>query len=169
MVPEEGIGRLMRCGSYAVSQVLVGLHRVGLVGLRQACAKVAGAGLTEREEIVDFLLAELAADNFMPEAQREDYRLALWREYLRFAGEDFSEFFSEIEVTLRGEVGEERDRLAGLCTSVFADFELRPVIELEVSDEGPHPQLVIGGTTVARGLPSRKALKSIIRQRLSDW
>ena len=160
----------MRCGSYAVSQVLVGLHRVGLVGLRQACAKVVAAELTDREEIVDVLLSELAADNFIPDSQRGDYRVALWREYLRSVGEDFSEFFSEVEVTLRGEEGDDRDRLAALCASVFADFELRPVVEFEAADDdGPNSQLVIGDAVVARGLPTRKVLKAIIRQRLSDW
>jgi hypothetical protein len=160
----------MRCGSYAVSQVLVGLHRVGLVGLRQACAKVVAAGLVEREEIVDLLLAELAADNYIPDALRDDYRIALWREYLRSAGEDFSDFFSEIEVTLRGEAGEARDRLAELCVSVLAEFELRPSVAFEDADgEDPNPQLVIGDAVVTTGLPSRKMLKRIIRQRLSDW
>jgi hypothetical protein len=160
----------MRCGSYAVSQVLVGLHRVGLVGLRQACEKAAASGLAAREEIVDFLRAELAADNFIPEGQQEAYRTALWREYLRSVGEDFSEFFSEIPVTVRGEPGEDRDRLAGLCASVLADFELRPVAEYADADkEGPNPQLDIGGTTIARGLPSQKSLKATVRHRLSDW
>lgn len=160
----------MRCGSYSVSQVLVGLHRVGVVGLRQACEKVAAAGLAGRGEIVDCLQAELAADNFIPESQEEAYYTALWREYLRFVGEDFSEFFSEIEVTVRGEPGEERDHLAGLCASVLADFELRPVAEFaDADEEGPNPQLVIGGTTVARGVPSRRSLKATIRHRLSDW
>lgn len=160
----------MRCGSFAVSQVLVGLHRVGIVGLHQACEKVSTVGLGGREEIVDFLRSELAADNFFPEGQEEAYRTALWREYLRFRGEDFSEFFSEIEVTVRGEPGEDRDRLADLCASVLAEFELRPVLELVAADEeGPNPQLVIGGETVTRGLPSRRSLKATVRQRLSDW
>jgi len=160
----------VRCGSYAVSQVLVGLHRVGVVGLRQACEKVAAAGLAGREEIVDCLQVELAADNFIPEAQEEAYHTALWREYLRFVGQDFSEFFSEIPVTVRGEPDGDRDHLAALCASVLADFELGPVVEFaDADEEGPNPQLVIGGTTVARGLPSRKSLKATVRQRLSDW
>ena len=153
-----------------MSQVLVGLYRVGIVGLRQACEKVAAAGLVGREEIVDCLQAELAADNFIPEAQEDAYHTALWREYLRVVGEDFSEFFSEIPVTVRGEPGGDRDSLAGLCASVLADFELRPVAEFaDADEEGPNPQLVIGGTTVARGLPSRKSLKATVRHRLSDW
>ena len=161
---------MMRCGSYAVSQVLVGLHRVGIVGLHQACEKVSAAGLAGRERTVEFLRAELAADNFMPEGQEEAYRTALWREYLRFLGEDFSEFFSEIEVTVRGEPGEDRDRLTDLCASVLADFELQPVLgSVDADNERLDPRLVIGGTIVARGLPSRRSLKATIRQRLSDW
>ena len=160
----------MRCGSYSVSQVLVGLHRVGIVGLRQASEKVAAAGLAGRQEIVDFLLSELGADNFIPEGQEEAFRTALWREYLRFVGGDFSEFFSEIEVTVGGEPGENRDSLVERCTLVLAEFELRPVVDLAGANEGgPDPELVIGGTTVARGLPSRKSLRATIRQRLSDW
>ena len=161
----------MRCGSYSVSQVLVGLHRVGIVGLRQACEKVAAVGLAGRQEIVDFLLSELGADNFIPVGQEEAFRTALWREYLRFVGVDFSEFFSEIEVTVGGEPGENRDSLVERCTLVLAEFELRPVVDLVGANEGggPDPELVIGGTTVARGLPSRKSLRATIRQRLSDW
>lgn len=160
----------MRCGSFAVSQVLVGLHRVGIVGLRQACEKIAAGDLAGREEIVDCLHAELAADNFIPEAQEVALRTALWREYLRFVGEDFSPFFSEIQITVRGEPGEDRDHLAGLCASILAEFELRPLVEFaDEDDEGPNPQLMIGGETIARGLPSRKSLKANIRQRLSDW
>lgn len=160
----------MRCGSYSVSQVLVGLHRVGIVGLRQASEKVAAAGLAGRQEIVDFLLSELGADNFIPEGQEEALRTALWREYLRFVGGDFSEFFSEIEVTVGGEPGKNRDSLVERCTLVLAEFELRPVVDLAGANEGgPDPELVIGGTTVARGLPSRKSLRATIRQRLSDW
>jgi len=161
----------LRCGSYSVSQVLVGLHRVGIVGLRQACEKVAAVGLAGRQEIVDFLLSELGADNFIPVGQEEAFRTALWREYLRFVGVDFSEFFSEIEVTVGGEPGENRDSLVERCTLVLAEFELRPVVDLAGANQGggPDPELVIGGTTVARGLPSRKSLRATIRQRLSDW
>ena len=153
-----------------MSQVLVGLHRVGVVGLRQACEKASAAGLVGREVIVSFLVDELAADNFIPEAQAGDYRIALWREYLRFVGEDFSDYFSEIPVMVRGEPGEDRDRLVDLCDTALAEFELRPVVEfVGAARDGPNLQLVIGGTTVAQGVPSLRSLKATVRQRLSDW
>jgi len=149
---------------------MVGLHRVGIVGLRQACAKVAAIGLEARHQIVDALLEELATENFIPHDQLDEYRTALWREYLRSVGRDFSEFFSQIEITVRGEPGEDRGRLVQLCTSVLAEFELRPIVALaSAGDDGPNPQLVIGGATVTRGLPTRKVLKANLRRRLSDW
>jgi len=153
-----------------VPQVLVGLHRVGVVGLRKACAKVVASGLAGRVEIVDALLEELEAENYITEGQREDYRTALWREYLRSVGRDFSEFFTIIQVTVRGEPGDDRDRLVDLCRSVFADFELQPDIEFEPSDDDAgKPELVIGDSSVVRGVPSRRTLKATIRRRLSDW
>jgi len=160
----------MRCGQYVVQQVMVGLYRVGIVGLRKACAAVAAAGHSDREKIVDALLEELAPENYITENEREAYRIALWREYLRATGREFSEFFSHFGVTVRGEHGEDRDRLIELCRSVLADFELQPDIELEpAADEGPNPQLVIGDAVIARGLPSRRVLKATIRRRISDW
>jgi hypothetical protein len=160
----------MGCGDYAVNQVLVGLHRVGIVGLRQACDKVASFGLQDREEIVNALLGELTAENYVNEGILELYRTALWREYLRRQGSEFDEFFSSLLVTVRGQPGEERDKLVDLCRSVLADFELRPEVEFDpVVEDDSRPELVIGDTTLTRGVPSRKALKRNVRRRLSDW
>ena len=160
----------MGCGDYAVNQVLVGLHRVGIIGLRKACDAVASSGLQDREEIVDALLEELEGENFVTAGIIEDYRTALWREYLRRQGHDFSEFFSSLQVIVRGRPGDARDELVRLCSSVLADFELRPDLDLEATaTDGDEPELIIGGATVARGIPTRKALKGNIRRRLSDW
>lgn len=160
----------MGCGDYAVQQVLVGVHRVGIVGLRQACAKIADSGPDEPDAVMDALLAELRAGNYVGDEQLEDYRAALWREYLRFLGRDFSAHFSKIDVVIRGDAGEARDRLVELCRAVLADFELRPEIELQPAvDDDPRPELLIGDSPVARGLPSRRELKATIRRRLSDW
>ena len=101
----------MRCGgSFGVTPVLVGLNRIGIVGLPDALKKAKASGLTDRERVVDLLFETLTAHNYVPEGQQEDFRTALWREYLRHAGEDPSEFYSEIEVTVRGQADPERDR-----------------------------------------------------------
>jgi hypothetical protein len=149
---------------------MVGLHRVGVVGLGRALEAVDDAGLTEREAIVDLLMDALASDNYVPASQLEAYRTAMWREYLRFKGRDFREFYSEVTVTIRGEPGEDRERFVELTRSALGDFELAPTIEFDSeTGEGPEPQLAIGDHTLVAGLRGRDRFKAAVRQSLSDW
>ena len=160
----------MSCRSPGVPQILVGVNRVGIVGLRDALARAAESGLTEREEIVDFLLEALAADNYMPASRTDDFRIAVWREYLRFREEDFSEFFSEIDVTVAGEAGDERDGFLEMLNAIFTEFELRPVVAFAPpGGDGPDPQLIIDDEIIVRGLQSRHSFKAAIHKSISDW
>jgi hypothetical protein len=160
----------MGCGSFGVAQVLVGLHRVGVVGLKPAITEVLTSGIDRREQIIDALCERLRDDNYLPDAQAEEFRKALWREVLRHRGEDFSDFYSEVEVTVHGDEGAQRDRFVELLTDVFADFELRPVCRFAPPlDDGVHPLLVAGENVVARGVQTRANLKSAVRRSFSDW
>ena len=162
----------MRCGgSFGVTQVLVGLDRIGIVGLPEALKKADASGLGEREGVVDLLVETLSAGNFFPEAQRDKLRTALWREYLRHQGGDPSPFYSEIDVTVRGTAGEERDRFVQALREVLAGFDLRPIVHLAPeSEEGENPQLAIAGDTVIQGTPpNRWSFESAIRRSFSGW
>jgi hypothetical protein len=160
----------VRCKDYGVTQIMVGLHRVGIVGLHKAIQKIKDTDLSDREEIVDMLMATLAADNYIPRSQLEEMRIAVWREFLRSRGEDIEEFFSEVSVTVCGDAGEERDRFVELTREVLISFELRPSIEYgEALPDGPNPQLVIGEHAVVQGLKSREHFSSEVRKSLSHW
>jgi len=160
----------MGCGTWGVTQVLIGLHRIGIVGLGGALKTVDDSGLTGQEEILDLLMDTLLAENYMPERQADDVRRALWREVLRHRGEDFSDFLSPVEVTVRGRAGPERDRFVDEMRSVFATFELEPVTTYEPeAGEGSHPQLAIGEHTIVRGHPGRRRFEAAVRQSFSDW
>ena len=160
----------MRFKDYTVAQVLVGLHRIGIVGLHEALRKAEETGVTGRDAIVDRAMAHLSRHNYIPDAQVDNYRIAVWREYLRGRGEDFSGFYSEVPVTVRGEAGDERDRFIGLVRGVLAELELRPMLTVTPAVRGEtNPQLDIGGATIVRGMPSYRALKQAVRQSLSDW
>ena len=161
----------MSCGSFGVASILVGLHRVGIVGLADALKQADASGLTEREELLDLMTERLSADNFVPAAQAEPYRTAIWREYLRFKGQDLREYYSEIDVTVQGEAGEGRDRFVAALGSALAGFELKPGISFAPEGpEGAHPQLVIGEETILRGLPpTQRGFESAIRKSISDW
>lgn len=160
----------MRCSNTGSDTILVGLHRVGLVGLRAALEKADGSGLEDRDAILDLLIETLAADNYIPDSQLEPFRVAIWREYLRRKGEDIRPFYSEIEVTVTGQPGGDRDQFVGMMRSVFGDFELSPVIAFARAGEGgADPRLVINDETIVRGLQSRRSFKSAVHKSISDW
>jgi hypothetical protein len=150
--------------------VLIGLHRVGLVGLRKAFQQAEASGLTDREAMIDFLLETLSADNYLPDPKFEPLRRALWREHLRYRGLDFSDFFAEVEVMVRGEPGPERDRFVDLTRTVFAGFELKPLISFApTGNEGPNPQLAAGERTIVCGLVDQRTFQTAVRQSFTDW
>jgi hypothetical protein len=158
------------CSAGPVEQVLVGLNRVGVYGLREAIQTVRAADLPGREEVVDFLLAAVSEHNYIANPRDDNYRAMLWREYCRFRGDDIRELYSEIAVTVRGEPGEERDRFVATLRSVFGEFELKPVVRYAAaSSHGKNPQLVIGGETIIAGFIPRKALMVRIRKHVTHW
>jgi hypothetical protein len=170
--PQHRVGRdaEVRCQIPGVPQILVGVNRVGIVGLREALARVAESGLTGREEIVDALLEDLAGDNYIPAGRRDDFRIALWREYLRSRNEDFRAFFSEIDVTVAGAAGPDRDEFLDMLHAVFNEFELRPVVTFAPpAEDGPNPQLIIDDDIIVRGLQSRHSFKKAAHKSISDW
>ncbi|UCE01816.1 MAG: hypothetical protein JSW67_11165 [Candidatus Latescibacterota bacterium] len=159
----------MRCGKPAnVSMILIGLHEVGLLGLSEAFEEVETLELQDRDAIVDHVVARLAGQNYIPESQQENYRRGIWREYLRRRGEDFSDFYSEVEVTVRGAAGSVRDRFVATLISVFGDFELKPVVTF-VQTGSAEPELLVDGETVLQGEVTREAAKAAVRKRIREW
>jgi hypothetical protein len=160
----------MKCKDYSVRQILIGLHRVGIVGLHDAIVAAADSGLQDRDAIVDLILETLRSNNFIPDGQIHEYRPALWREYLRHRGEDITELYTAVPVVVRGEADEQRERFVELVRAAMALFELRPAIDFAPpADESPNPQLVIDDAVVARGPQSRRGMEKAVRQSLSDW
>jgi hypothetical protein len=152
----------------SVAQVLIGLHRVGIVGLRDAIRRAEASGFEDRERLVDLLMEELAPRNYIPEHQRELYRTAVWRELLRHRGEDISTLYSEIPVVVRGPAGEARDRFVGRVASALAEFELRPAVVFERSSEAG-TQLIVRGEVIGDAGQSRRSLEVALRHAVSDW
>jgi hypothetical protein len=149
---------------------MVGLHRVGIVGLRQALSDLEAAHLENEHDAIDFLVERLGQDNYIPESELEDYRTALRREVLRHRGEDFSAYLSTVEVTVHGDPGDTRDRFVEQLRTVFAEFELRPEINLSGPlDDGRHPLVRTGEHEILRGLQSLPATRLAIRKSFSGW
>lgn len=150
-----------------VVQVLVGLQRIGLAGLWEVIEEARRSVVPDREELLERMMASLSELNYIPKSSQEEYRRAVWREYLRSQGQDYREFLSEIPVVVRGNAPEEF--LADL-EAVFGEHDLKPV----VSREPPAPgtavaELVIDGETVIAGPTSRQRLRRAVQKQISDW
>jgi hypothetical protein len=153
-----------------VNTLLVGLHRIGIVGIREALMEVDDAGLDEQKEVVDRLVEILLPANYVPDPDDEGFRRALWREFLRYKNEDFSDFLSQIDITVLGAAGEEREKFLEALESVLHELELEPVVEFgPPAEEGPNPQLIIDGEVVARGFRDRQRLRQSVHRSISDW
>jgi hypothetical protein len=160
----------MRCKDYGVKQIMVGLHQVGVVGLRKALQQVDDSGVSDREAIVDRLIEILVTDNYIPDRTDDDFRMSIWREYLRHRGEDISPFFSRVAVSVRGEPGERRDEFVAMAKDVFAGHELAPDIGYDDADDGGNtPELLIDDHVVVAGMLSRTAFNTAVRKSFSDW
>jgi hypothetical protein len=161
----------VKCGKPAnLGLVLVGLHQVGIIGFHDVLKETAESDLTQPDEIADFMIRKLAGENYIPDAQMKEYRRMLMREVRRYRGQDIREFYSEIEVNVRGEAGADRDRFVETLISVFGDFELKPSIAYQPSaGDDPTPELVIGDEPVVRGCVSRQQFKAAVRRRISEW
>jgi len=153
-----------------VNTLLVGLHRIGIVGIREALMEVNEAGLTDRNEVVGRLVQILAPGNYIPDPDNEHFRQALWREYLRYRNEDFSGFFSRVDVTLHGEAGEERDDFVETLESILHELELEPILEFApATEDGPNPHLIIDREIIGGGFRTREQLRQAIHKSISDW
>jgi hypothetical protein len=158
------------CGVGMTTQILVGLYRVGVIGLRDALVEARDAGITEREAVVERLLERLGGRNYLPPDLQEPYRVALWREFQRLRGEDIRDLFSEVEVEVRGEPGEERDRFVAMMVSIFGGHELKPAVTFTPPEgPGPFPQLMLEGEAIVKGMIPRKAFHRAVQQNITDW
>ena len=153
-----------------VTQILIGLRRLGIVGLRGSLKQVDAAGVTEREEVVDLMLGTLSRLNYIPPHVEDDYRQALWREYMRRLGEDIRDLYSEIEVVVRGEQGDEMDRFLRALRLAFGEHELKPAVAMEPPDpRGQNPQMLIDGELILAGATREREVDKAVRAQISDW
>ena len=78
--------------------------------------------IRDQKQVVDRLVEILLPANYIPDPEDERFRRALYREFLRYRNEDFSDFLSRIDVTVRGEEGEERERLWQQMVGIYAPY-----------------------------------------------
>lgn len=153
-----------------VKEIYIGGRKVGLVNLETVLSEVRGLGLSDRVRIMGELLRRTRRDNYIPVSAEKDYCDALYREYLRFQGEDIPDECHFTEIFILGPGCPRCEELEKRVKNVVAELGLPANIEYirdlnRIAEFGPAPTpgLVINGKLVLAGkVPSADELKKIL-------
>lgn len=114
-----------------VTQLRVGNHTVGIMGLEEAMVEIAAAGDCKSDgEITKNLLDRLARENYIPRGAREDYGRALLNAFKRHLGQIPGEEVSDLLVIrVLGQGCSQCDQLKQNVMEVLSDLDLPADLE----------------------------------------
>jgi small redox-active disulfide protein 2 len=156
-----------------VTQISVGGHRIGIIGLKQVLEAVARE-FTRRpdEEIKAELMIRLGRSNYIVPSASAAYEAAFFREYKKSIGEPMPEDPNgPLQIKVLGPGCPECDRLERDLMAVMSELNLpadldhvRDVKEIACYGVMGNPALVINGKVVASGrVPSKSQLKEWLK------
>jgi small redox-active disulfide protein 2 len=156
-----------------VTQIMIGGHRVGIIGLKPVLEAVAQelAGRPD-SEVKDELMARLGRSNYIAPSAKAEYEAAFFREYKKSIGEPLPEDPSgSIQIKVLGPGCPSCDKLEQDLMTVMAELDLpadlehvRDVKEIACYGVMGNPALVINGKVVAAGrVPSKSQLKEWLK------
>jgi small redox-active disulfide protein 2 len=156
-----------------VTQVLVGGHRTGIMGLKPVLEAVARelAGRPD-PEIKAALTERLGKSNYIVPSARAAYEAAFFREYRKFIGTPLpADPAGPLQVKVLGQGCPSCDKLERDVMAVLAELgiaadldHVRDIREIATYGVMGSPALVIDGKVVAAGkIPSRNQLKEWLK------
>ncbi len=156
-----------------VTQISVGGHRTGVIGLKVVLEQVARkfAGRPDAD-IKAALMERLGQSNYIVPTARAAFEAAFFREYKKFIGEPIPEDPSgAIQIKVLGPGCPSCDKLEQDLMAVMAELNLpadldhvRDVKEIACYGVMGNPALVINGKVVAAGrVPSKNQLKEWLK------
>lgn len=156
-----------------VTQIMVGGHRVGIIGLKPVLEAVAQElrGRPDKE-IKAELMTRLGKSNYIVPSAEAAYEKAFFREYKKSIGEPIPEDPSgPLQVKVLGPGCPSCDKLEQDLMAVMAELKLsadldhvRDVKEIASYGVMGNPALVINGKVVAVGrVPSKSQLKEWLK------
>jgi small redox-active disulfide protein 2 len=156
-----------------VTQISVGGHRTGIIGLKPVLDSVArGFAGRPDEEIKAELMTRLGRSNYIASSAKAEYEAAFFREFKKFIGEPLSEDPSgSLQIKVLGPGCPSCDKLEQDLMAVMAELNLpadldhvRDVKEIARYGVMGNPALVINGKVVAVGrVPSKAQLKEWLK------
>ena len=162
--------------SQDISQIVIGKHRIGLIGLSDAIEDVKQMNLDSERDLENALLERIKQQNYVPDSRVDEYGRALLREYKKYFRIPVEEEPSPAETSIRI-LGPgcaacekmEQDVMAILIElNIAADVQhVRDVNKIAEYGMVRTPSLVINGEIVLNGrLLPKNQLKNILQQKL---
>jgi small redox-active disulfide protein 2 len=156
-----------------VTQISVGGHRVGIIGLKAVLGAVAAEFKGRPEaEIKAELMTRLGRSNYIVSSAEAAYEAAFFREYKKFTGEPLPDDpAGPIQIKVLGPGCPSCDKLEQDLMAVMEELNLsadldhvRDVREIACYGVMGNPALVINGKVVAVGrVPSKSQLKQWLK------
>jgi len=145
-----------------VVKIKVAQFTVGIVGLKAALEEAMKKNFSSDHEVVEYLLEQLKAKNYIPPSSEADYAQAFLREYKKYKGEDLeAEKSHGLDVKVLGPGCPNCDRLEQMVYKVMAEEHIVGIVEhvkdlkdlKEIASYGlvATPALVIKGEIKASG------------------
>ena len=156
-----------------VVKLRVGEFTVGIVGLKAALEEAIQANFSSDHEVVEHLLKQLKAKNYIPPSSETEYAQAFLREYKKYKGEEVeAEKSHGLDVKILGPGCPNCDRLEQMVYKVMADGGIVGKVEhvrdlKEIASYGlvAPPALVINGEIKVSGrLPRDSQLRKWLKQ-----
>jgi len=163
---------------YDVTQIKIGKHKVGLIGLKNAMEEMAiNYSQKSDEEISTALLNRLSKNNYIPNHAREKYGRAIVREFRKFIGQPVQDEKSGVlEIRVLGPGCAQCDQLTREVIAVLTEMKLAADMEhvREVKEIGKYgvmgmPALIIDGKAVCAGkVPPKNKIKEWLEKFVKD-
>ncbi len=156
-----------------VVKIRVGEFAVGIVGLKAALAEAIQRNFSSDQALVEYLLKQLKAKNYIPPRSEAEYAQAFLREYKKYRGEEVEPEKSHgLDVKILGPGCPNCDRLEQMVYKVMADGGIVGNVEhvkdlKEIASYGlvATPALVINGEIKMSGrLPRDSQLRTWLEQ-----
>jgi len=151
---------------------MVGGVKVGLVDLDSILEQARGESFESDEAIAERLLELVRQVNYVTPSKKEEYKMALLREFKRTMGDEIPLEPGTLEIRVLGPGCPNCDRLMSEVRTALADLEINADLEhvhdlKAIAGFGPvaTPALVINGKVVASGrVPRRAALNRMLKE-----
>jgi hypothetical protein len=153
-----------------ITQIKVGKHRMGIIGLKKAMADMAPEFAEKSDDKIQAeLMRRLSKNNYISEHVKADYARAFLREFKKYVGKPVpSEENEGIDIKVLGSGCARCNQLEQDLMAVMAEMNLPADIEhiTDIAEIGSYgvmgnPALIINGAVKSVGsIPSRAQLKT---------